>query len=74
MNMIDIFRNLLKIIDAIKISKKTVSRVKQNIVFSLGVKFVVLVLGALGLANMWFAIFADVGVLVLAVLNAMRKY
>lgn len=61
-----------KIINAIKISKKTNSIVWQNIIFALGVKFVVLVLGALGLANMWAAVFSDVGVALLAVLNSMR--
>ena len=47
-------------------------RVYQNIIFALGVKFIVLLLGALGLANMWLAVFADVGVSVIAILNAMR--
>ena len=64
--------NLLKIIDAIKISRKTMTIVKQNIVFSLTVKAIVLILGAIGIANMWMAIFADVGVMVLAILNAIR--
>ncbi len=57
---------------AIRIAKKTMRIVWQNIVFALGVKFAVLVLAAIGLANMWFAVFADVGVAVLAILNAMR--
>lgn len=57
---------------AIQIARKTLRIVRQNIVFALGVKGIVLVLGALGLANMWLAVFADVGVLVLAILNAMR--
>ena len=61
-----------KIAAAIKIAKKTMGIVWQNIVFALAVKFIVLILGALGLANMWAAVFADVGVSVLAVLNAMR--
>ncbi len=61
-----------KIALAMKISAKTLSIVKQNIVFALGVKLVCLLLGALGIANMWIAIFADVGVMVLAVLNATR--
>ena len=61
-----------KIASAVKIAKKTMRIVRQNIVFALVVKFVVLALGALGLANMWAAVFADVGVSVLAVLNAMR--
>ena len=62
----------LKIAKAIKISRKCISIVYQNIVFALGIKLICLVLGALGLANMWAAIFADVGVMVLAVLNAIR--
>lgn len=61
-----------KISRAIKISRKCLAIVKQNIFFAVGVKFACLILGALGLANMWAAIFADVGVMVLAVLNAMR--
>lgn len=60
------------VLKAIKISKKTMRIVRQNIVFALGSKAVVLLLGALGYANMWIAIFADVGILILAVLNAMR--
>lgn len=64
--------NPAKIPLAIRISKKTVQIVKQNIVFSLVIKIVVLMLGALGFTNMWAAIFSDVGVMVLAVLNAMR--
>ena len=62
----------MKIARAIKISRKCISIVYQNIVFALAVKFACLILGALGLAGMWAAIFADVGVMVLAVLNAMR--
>lgn len=61
-----------KIADAIDISRKTIKIVYQNIVFALAVKLAVLVLGALGIANMWAAVFADVGVSVLAILNAMR--
>ena len=61
-----------KIADAIYISEKTMRIAKQNILFALLVKGVTLLLGALGVANMWYAIFADVGVMVLAVLNAMR--
>lgn len=64
--------NPLKISLAIKIARKTLAIVKQNIVFALGVKGVVLLLGALGIAGMWAAVFADVGVCVIAVLNAMR--
>ena len=62
----------LKIAKAIKISKKCLRIVYQNIVFAIGVKFICLVLGAVGLANMWLAIFADVGVMIIAVLNAIR--
>ncbi len=62
----------LKIVSAIRISRKCLGIVRQNIVFALGVKGLCLLLGALGLADMWLAIFADVGVMVLAVLNAMR--
>jgi len=62
----------LKIAKAIRISRKCIGIVYQNIVFALAVKFACLALGALGLANMWAAIFADVGVMVLAVLNAIR--
>ena len=62
----------LKISKAIKISRKCIGIVYQNIWFVLIVKFACLALGALGIANMWLAIFADVGVMVLAVLNAIR--
>ena len=62
----------LKIPTAIRISKKCLGIVYQNIVFAIGIKLVCLLLGALGIANMWLAIFADVGVMVLAVLNAIR--
>ena len=62
----------MKIAKAIRISRKCIGIVYQNIVFALAVKFACLALGALGLANMWAAIFADVGVMVLAVLNAIR--
>lgn len=62
----------LKIAKAIKISKKCLRIVYENIYFAIGVKLVCLVLGALGIANMWLAIFADVGVMVIAVLNAIR--
>ena len=57
---------------AIRLAKRTMRIVWQNIIFALGVKFAVLVLAALGLANMWLAVFADVGVAILAILNAMR--
>ena len=62
----------MKIAKAIRISRKCLRIVYENIIFSLGVKFLCLILGAFGLANMWAAIFADVGVMVLAVLNAIR--
>ena len=60
-----------KIADIVRISRKTMGIVMQNIVFALGVKFVVLAMGAFGVANMWEAVFADVGVSVIAILNAM---
>ncbi|MGN0247320.1 MAG: heavy metal translocating P-type ATPase [Lachnospiraceae bacterium] len=62
----------LKISKAIKISRKCLRIVYQNIFFAIGIKLICLVLGALGIANMWLAIFADVGVMVIAVLNAIR--
>ena len=62
----------LKISRAIEIAKKTLAIVRENIYFAIGVKVLCLVLGAVGIANMWFAIFADVGVMVLAVLNSLR--
>ena len=62
-------RNVSK---AIKISRKCLWIVYQNIVFAIGIKVICLILGALGIANMWLAIFADVGVMVIAVLNAIR--
>ena len=61
-----------KVVDAIKISKKTLKIVKQNIIFAIAVKILVLILSAIGLSNMWQAVFADVGVSVLAILNALR--
>ncbi|MCK9313677.1 MAG: cadmium-translocating P-type ATPase [Methanocorpusculum sp.] len=64
--------NPAKIALALQISRKTMGIVKQNIIFALDVKFLVLVLAAFGLANMWGAVFADVGVAVIAILNAMR--
>ena len=64
--------NPARIADVVRISRKTMSIVKQNIAFALGVKAVVLLLGAVGAANMWEAVFADVGVSVIAILNAMR--
>ena len=58
--------------DAVRIARKTMRIVRENIGFALGVKLVILALGALGMADMWFAVFGDVGVLILAILNAMR--
>ena len=62
----------MKISKAVKISRKCLGIVWQNIIFAIGVKLICLTLGALGFANMWLAIFADVGVMILAVLNAIR--
>ena len=64
--------SLKKLPTMLKISRKTMRIVRQNIVFALVVKFAILILGALGLANLWLAVFADVGVAVLAILNSMR--
>lgn len=61
-----------KISLAMRIALKTLRIVRENIVFALAVKLICLVLGALGIANMWIAIFADVGVMVIAVINAVR--
>ncbi len=61
-----------KIAKTIRIARKTLRIVRENIVFALGVKFAILILGALGIANMWLAVFADVGVAVIAILNSMR--
>ena len=62
----------MKIMTAIRVSRRTLQIVWQNIVLALGVKAVCLLLGAVGIANMWLAVFADVGVMVIAVVNAMR--
>jgi len=64
--------DIRKISHVMKISKKTMAIVKENIVFALGVKGLVLILGAIGMASMWAAVFADVGVAVIAILNSMR--
>ena len=64
--------DIRKISKVMKISKKTMAIVKENIVFALGVKGLVLILGAIGMASMWAAVFADVGVAVIAILNSMR--
>ena len=61
-----------KIAAVVRIARKTLRIVKQNIVFALAVKALVLLLGALGMASMWEAVFADVGVAVIAILNSMR--
>ena len=61
-----------KIVDTIQIARKTMRIVRQNIVFAIGVKVLVLVLVAFGYASMWAAVFGDVGVSVLAIINAMR--
>ena len=61
-----------KIADALRISRKTLGIVRQNIIFALGIKGLFLIMGAFGMANMWEAVFADVGVSVIAILNAMR--
>ncbi len=61
-----------KIVSAIKISRKTMRIVRENICFALAVKAVILVLGALGIASMWIAVFGDVGVMIIAILNALR--
>ena len=64
--------NPLKVAEGISISRRTLRIVRQNIVFAIGVKLLMLALGALGLANMWMAVFADVGVSVIAILNSLR--
>ena len=64
--------HLSKIAQAIKIARQTITIARENIIISIGIKVLVLILASLGLANMWLAIFADVGVTVLATLNAMR--
>lgn len=64
----------LKMVTVMRISRKCIGIVYQNIIFALAIKFACLVLGALGIANMWLAVFADVGVMVIAVLNAMRCF
>lgn len=64
--------NLERIPEAILLARKTIKISRQNIVFALGIKFAIVALGALGIANMWLAVFADVGVAVIAILNSMR--
>ncbi len=58
--------------DVINLSRKTMQIVKENTIFAIGIKFIVMILGAIGITNMWFAVFADVGVTFLAILNALR--
>ena len=64
--------NLEKLPEAVLIARKTINISWQNIIFALGVKGLILILGLLGFANMWLAVFADVGVAVIAILNSMR--
>jgi Cd2+/Zn2+-exporting ATPase len=64
--------NLMKIADTVRIARKTLNISKQNIVFAIGVKVLAMILVATGLVGMWMAVFADVGVAVLAILNSMR--
>ena len=71
--MVIISDSLTKISDAIKISRRTELIVKENIVFSLAVKLLVIILAIIGLSSMWLAIFSDVGVALIAVINAMRS-
>jgi len=61
-----------KIIDAIKLSRKTMKIVKQNIIFAICIKIIVLILCAIGIASMWMAVFGDVGVSIIAILNSLR--
>ena len=61
-----------KIAEAVRIARKTMRIVWENIIFALAVKVIILVLGAVGIANMWLAVFGDVGVLIIAILNAVR--
>ena len=63
-----------KLPTAVSIARRTMAIVRQNIIFALAVKGLILLLGAMGIANMWAAVFADVGVAVIAILNAMRTY
>jgi len=64
--------DLLKLSDTVRIARKTLSISKQNIVFAIGIKVLAMILVATGLVGMWMAVFADVGVAVLAILNSMR--
>jgi len=62
----------MQIVKAVRMAKKCMRIVYENIVFAIGIKLICLLLGALGIANMWLAVFADVGVMILAVLNSIR--
>ena len=64
--------NLMQVVKGMDIAKQTERIVKQNIIFALGTKFIVMLLGIFGIANMWLAVFADVGVSIIAILNAIR--
>ena len=64
--------NLMQIVKGIDIAKQTERIVTQNIIFALGTKLIVMLLGIFGIANMWLAVFADVGVSIIAILNAIR--
>ena len=64
--------DITKIAQTVKIARKTIGIIHANIIFAIAVKIVILVLSVFGIANMWMAIFGDVGVLVLCILNAMR--
>ncbi len=61
-----------KVVTAINISKKTMKIVKENIIFAIAVKIIILILTALGITNMWWAVFGDVGVSIIAILNSLR--
>ena len=61
-----------KIVNTIQLSKKTMNIVKQNIIFAIGIKILVLILSAFGISTMWEAVFADVGVSVIAIINSLR--
>ena len=61
-----------KIVTAINLSKKTMKIVRENIIFAITVKILILILAALGLSNMWWAVFADVGVSIIAIINSLR--
>ena len=64
--------NISKILDAIKISKKTCRIIKENLIFSVGVKVIILLLSTIGMSGMWQAVFADVGVTIITIFNTLR--